>query len=164
MKLGEFKDLARGGIAGQPLVSKRKVKGRVFETGSLEVNGLPMEDDPDMYVSIEKPDLGKRDGGGMEASRAKIDEWPSLPDELPGFKPGEVAKLRTDTRRISDEELAKLFGKTLDDTPTKRKAMVVRPDLPRLDVRTLPLPTLETSTKMAASRAKLAADTGEVDE
>lgn len=150
MKLGEFKDLARGGIEGTPLVSKRRVKGRVFEAGSLEVDGLPMEDDDDLYRRV---DLDKRDVGGMEASRAKIDEWPSMPDELEDLE-----------KTVADDELAKLFRPRTDDGKGKRKAMVVRPDIPRLDVRTLPRTAMHISDKMDKSRAKLAADTGEVDE
>jgi len=152
MKLGEFKDLARVGIAGAPLVSKRKVKGRIFEA-EMDVHGLSMDDD----LPIVSIDLDKRDGGGMEASRAKIDEWPTLPDEVEGFKPGELAVLggRSKKTRISDDDLAKLFERRTDDGKGARKALVVRPDIPRTDVRLLPPTETITAASMARSRAAL---------
>jgi hypothetical protein len=136
MKLGEFKDRARAGIEGGGLASKRKVRWKL--ESELAIHGLDMEyDGDDPVVSV---DLGKRDGGGMEASRAKIDEWPSMPE----------------LDKADDDELAALFKPRIDDGKGARKGAFIRPDIPHVDVRKLPHTDKITSASMERSRGALA--------
>lgn len=147
MKLVEFKDRARAGIEGCGLASKRKVRWKL--EGDIGVNGLSLEDELgdvaitsiDLEASIDLDRHYAIDHGGMEASRAKIDEWPSMPEALEGFEPG---------------ELVDLFGPST--TPAKRKGTIVRPDVPHVDVRFLPMAGVVVGASMERSRAKLAAD------
>ena len=111
MKLGEFKSLAREGIASA-LVTKRKVRWK-----GPEVDVMPME--------------------------------------------GELGELE---KTVADDELSDLFKSRLDDGEVKRKGLVVRPDIPRLDVRMLPAPDEIKSASMVRSRARLCEFEGMPDE
>ena len=156
MKLEELKRQARSGMAGGPLVPRRAVRvkdemsadaKRDIETGRVK---FPKR------ISVR---------GSMEESRAKIDRDPDFEEveELEGFKPGEIVDLRSKTR-IERVDISSLFEPRTDDETSKRKGSVVRPDIPRLDVRTLPVAGEMIRSSFDRSRAKLAADTGEVDE